>query len=93
MTNQPRISSNVSRDDHHPLRVQKYWPGYASGVSRICRTWETYPRPDQFNDLQALVQGLYNDAIEMVPPGQRPEGMGVLIQRTEQAYPADGRRR
>lgn len=86
MTNQPRISSNISREDHHPLRVQKYWPGYASGVSRICRSWETYPTPDQFTELQALVQGLYNDAIEVVPPGQRPEGMGVLIQRTEQAY-------
>jgi|GEM_PF-3561755 len=64
MTDQRRISNNINRDDHHPLRVQKYWPRYATGVARVCRSWSTYPSPDQFNELMALVQGLYNEAIE-----------------------------
>ena len=86
MTGQKSTPININRDDHHPLRVQKYWPGYASGVARVCRSWSIYPSPDQFNELMALVQRLYNEAIEVVSPDQRPKGTGISMQRTEQAY-------
>lgn len=86
MTGQKPTPTNINRDDHHPLRVQKYWPKYASGVSRVCKSWNAYPSPDQFYELMALVQGLYNDTIKVVPPNQRPKGMEIITQRTEQAY-------